>query len=113
MSKYVAVYAVNGYSKEGTDRKGIIETDEDSVTTRLVPDSWNPGREVRKRPDQQILLHTPETLSPEWGDHFLVTIEKLPPKPEGKDWQEFLKETCEAKKKEGTVKPLLPSRKFR
>lgn len=108
--KYIAVYEVDGYSKTGTDRKGIHDQHEDTVTTHLKPDSWSPGREITGR--QEMLLHTTESQSPAWGDTFLVTVEKITEKPpEGVHWSDWIKEYVERKQSEGT--PLPAGRRFR
>lgn len=107
--KIVGIYEIESFKKTRTDRKGIIDKDEDSVTTTLKPDGWNPGRELVGNLD----IHTLDSLCPEWGDHFIVTVEKLPPRPSNDiNWAAYLNTVVAAKKQEGSASPVV-GRKFR
>lgn len=110
MKKFVAIFDVSSFHKEGTDQKGIHDKNEETVTTILKPNGY-----VRGDVFDKITLHTTDSQSPNWGDRFIVTVEKLEGLPEnhGSALEDFFNEKMEEKRQEGTTKPLLTGRKFR
>ena len=107
--KLVAIYEVGSFSKQRTDQKSISDQNEECVTTELTPDSFNPGRGLYR----SIFIYTTDSQSPDWSDHFVVTIEKLDPPPAGAEWREYLKDVVEKKKQEGDANAFPTGRKFR
>jgi hypothetical protein len=90
--KHIAIFRVEGYSKTGTDQAFVTGKGEESVTTHLKADSWNPGARIGA-----FTLHSLESKAPEWKDGFIVTLEPLPPKPEGADYTGYLKQVIAEK----------------
>jgi hypothetical protein len=110
MKKFVGIFNVSSFHKEGTDQKGIGSEVEETVTTILKPNGY-----VRGDVFDQVTLHTTDSQSPDWGDRFIVTVEKLEGIPENKGSaiEDFFNQKMEEKRNEGTVKPLVSGRKFR
>lgn len=113
MKRAVSVYAVQSFSKERTDQKGISLKDEESVSTTLHPWGFSQGG-IRDDIKSDITIRTPDSNAPDWGDLFFVTVERIEI-PEGLDRDariEFIREKAEELRRD-PVKPILNGRKFR
>lgn len=112
MKRYVGIFDVDSFHKEGTDQKGIGNETEETVTTILKRNGYC----YSGSPDVfgKIELHTTDSKAPDWKEVFVVTVEKieLPPN-QGSNITDFLEQVLKERREGLEKKPITVGRKFR